>query len=153
MCHDGQAPSEGETIHGAVTLIGCEACHEPHGGSRPKLLREEGDGLCMGCHANVRVRPEEGSGRALVAGRFEVSISEAESIARVLLSADGTRGHPVPNHPVTGTITSDPHRRRPVNFEGELGCLTCHDPHRGKTQLLRWDAGSVDESCLHCHPK
>ena len=153
FCHDEQGPSEEETIHGAVTLIGCEACHEPHGGSLPKLLREEGDALCMGCHANVRIRPEKESDRALLAGRFEVSLSEAEAIARVLLSADGTRGHPIPNHPVTGTITADPHRRSPVNFEGELSCLTCHDPHRGKTQLLRWDAASVEASCLECHPK
>jgi predicted CXXCH cytochrome family protein len=153
LCHDGQAPAEGEALHGAVTLIGCEACHEPHGGSRPKLLRGEGDTLCLSCHANVEVRPEKDPERALVAGRFEVSLTEAQGITRVLLSADGTRGHPVPNHPVTGTITADPHRRRPVTFEGELGCLTCHDPHRGKTQLLRWDSASVDASCLQCHPK
>jgi hypothetical protein len=70
-----------------------------------------------------------------------------------LLSADGTRGHPVPNHPVSGTVTADADRRTPVNFEGELGCLTCHDPHKGRVQLLRWDAASADASCLHCHPK
>jgi len=153
LCHSEQGPSEGETIHGAVRLIGCEACHEPHGGARAKLLRGEGDALCLGCHAKAKVTPEGEGDRALLAGRFEVSLNEAEGIPRLLLSADGTRGHPVPNHPVTGTITDDPHRRSPVNFEGELGCLTCHDPHRGRTQLLRWNAASVDESCLHCHRK
>jgi predicted CXXCH cytochrome family protein len=154
LCHFEQGASEGETAHGAVRLVGCEACHDPHGGSRAKLLREEGDALCLGCHANVKARSREEKGdRALLAGRFEVSLKEAEGIPRVLLSSEGTRGHPISNHPVKGTITADAHRRTPVNFEGELGCLTCHDPHRGKTQLLRWDAASVDESCLHCHPK
>ena len=36
--------------------------------------------------------------------------------------------------------------------ESYENCLACHDPHRGRTQLLR-DAASVDASCLQCHPK
>ena len=41
-----------------------------------------------------------------------------------------------------------------TEFEAELTCLTCHDPHKGRTRtILNWDASSPTDACLHCHPK
>lgn len=154
-CHEAQAAGSGETAHGAIVQIGCQGCHEPHGGSRPKLLRGVGNELCMSCH-RPPATPFPAEGTVQLAGRFDLPASAARSLGLVLLTADGKRGHPVPNHPVA-TVASDPHARRSpdaTTFKGELSCLTCHDPHKGKSQLLlRWGAGAAGEACVNCHKK
>jgi len=154
-CHADQGAGAEETSHGAIAAIGCEACHEPHGGARPKLLRETGNALCLGCHAQPAARVPA-SGLVQVAGRFEVPAKSARSIRAVLLSKDGTRGHPTPEHPVVPVLRSAKEKRREVKtvFTGELGCLACHDPHKGASpRLLRWGAATSADACLHCHKK
>lgn len=44
-------PSPGQVIHGPVKDGNCLACHTPHAGEHPKLLREPVPTLCLGCHA------------------------------------------------------------------------------------------------------
>ena len=152
-CHSDQAASAGEHGHGIIGLVGCEACHEPHGGARPKLLRGVGNGLCLDCHRPPGRRlPAEG--RVRLAGRFEVPAAAALAIRAVLLSPDGTRGHPTPDH----LVVAPPPASRSVppksTFKGDLSCLACHDPHKGKSaHLLRWGAVSAADACLNCHRK
>ena len=54
----------------------------------------------------------------------------------------------MPNHPVVGAASSDPHAKRiETEFKGELSCLACHDPHKGRTrQILRWGVTSGAEA-------
>ncbi len=41
-----------------------------------------------------------------------------------------------------------------VEFSGELTCLTCHDPHKGRTaKLFQWNAVNNLQVCQHCHKK
>lgn len=152
-CHEGQAAGPGETTHGVIDVVGCRACHEPHGGDNPKLLRQVGNALCLGCHDARAVKAPEGASVRLL-DRFEVPASVARALATLRLSADGTRDHPVPNHRVAGS--PPPKHAAPVEttFKGELSCLTCHDPHKGRSRrVLRWNAASATEACLQCHPK
>ncbi len=150
-CHDDMGPREGETAHGVITLIGCRACHEPHGGQRPRLLRAEGDALCLACH-DASHAPARGSSQPVtVLGRFEVPAHAARRMAVVELT-DG-KGHPVSGHRAVGPPTRQEVERAETTFTGTLGCLTCHDPHRGRYRLLRWDAESPFAACSHCHPK
>jgi predicted CXXCH cytochrome family protein len=153
-CHDAQAPSTGEFAHGAIGWFGCEACHLPHGGDRERLLRAPVDELCLGCHDPRTVKiPDDGSDATLL-DRFGVSPEQAKSLARLRLSADGVEGHPVAGHRVSGVPTRDELRRTDSTFEGEMSCLTCHDPHKGRSSdILRWDAESPMAACIHCHPK
>jgi predicted CXXCH cytochrome family protein len=156
VCHSDQAPDEGERGHGAISLVGCQACHEPHGGSRPKLLRADGNALCLGCHRTPTSRPaaEGAEGMVSLAGRFDVAAAAGRAIRTLLLSPDGTRGHPTPSHRVLGRATSPSSRPAKSVFTGELSCLACHDPHKGKSsRLLRWGAASSAEACLNCHRK
>jgi predicted CXXCH cytochrome family protein len=155
-CHDEQLPGAGEVSHGAIELVGCRACHEPHGGENEKLLRKEGPELCLTCHAAGAVQVAEGETTFLLADRFEVAGSAAKEIAQVLLSADGERDHPVAGHRTLGTATEAELRsaRVETDFEGELTCLVCHDPHKGRSeQLFRWNAASGTEACQQCHQK
>ena len=152
-CHSDQAPVAGEQGHGAIALVGCQACHEPHGGSRPKLLRAAGNALCLGCHGPPASRlPAEGM--VSLAGRFEVPAVAARAIRTVLLSPDGSRGHPTPEHRVVAPAPTPTSRPSKSTFKGELSCLACHDPHKGKSaRLLRWGAISSVDACLNCHRK
>jgi len=75
-------------------------------------------------------------------------------MARLRLSPDGQTGHPVANHRVAGLPTGQGLRKVETTFEGEFSCLTCHDPHKGRSKMMfRWEAASTQEVCRHCHPK
>jgi predicted CXXCH cytochrome family protein len=153
-CHEEQAPARDEVGHGVVEILGCQACHEPHSGERPKLLRVAGPDLCLACHDPRRLsRGKEGSGKTVL-GRFRVSASIVRSMATLRLSPDGQHDHPVKGHRVLGALTAAESRQTDSTFRGELTCLTCHDPHKGRSeQLLRWNAATAFEACRHCHEK
>ncbi len=153
QCHDEKAAGVGESMHGIIDLVGCQACHEPHGGDQPALLRRSGNELCLSCHLPGAVVVEEGAQTARLLDRFDVPADSLKAMASLRLSADGQRGHPVVDHRVVGLPTTRETKAIDTTFEGELGCLSCHDPHKGKAALLRWDASSSFDACVHCHPK
>jgi len=153
-CHDEQAAGPGEVAHGVIDLIGCQACHEPHAGSKPNLLRETGSELCLACHGTrVDLRPDDGP-TTLLMNRFTVPSERMKAMAGLRLTPDGQHNHPVMNHRVRGRPTEKELSRTETNFEGEFECLTCHDPHKGRSKgLFQWSAASSMEACLQCHPK
>jgi predicted CXXCH cytochrome family protein len=55
-CHtDKQGPFVFE--HAPLKLVGCAACHTPHGSANPKLLaRSKVNQLCLECHTNIQGR-------------------------------------------------------------------------------------------------
>jgi predicted CXXCH cytochrome family protein len=155
-CHDEQTPGEGEVAHGVIDLVGCRACHEPHGGENEKLLRQTGAELCLSCHAAGAVQAADDASLATLAGRFEVRAVDAAAVRPVLLSPDGQRNHPVAGHRTVGKPTEAEIQAARVEstFEDELSCLTCHDPHKGRSrQLFRWNAANAAEACQACHLK
>jgi len=153
-CHDDMGSGPDEVAHGVITLIGCRACHEPHGGSRKHLLRAEPDVLCLSCHAAGHSPPAGSTKPVQVLGRFEIPAETARIMASLRLSPDGARGHPVANHRVQGRPSAEELGRNDARFQGELHCLSCHSPHKGRSRLLlRWGAATTFEACAHCHPK
>ena len=55
------------------------------------------------------------------------------------LSPDGTEGHPLRSHRVSGTPDEHELAKAGVRFEGAMSCMTCHDPHKGRSRhLFRW---------------
>jgi predicted CXXCH cytochrome family protein len=153
-CHEDQAAGGGETAHGVIEWIGCRACHEPHGGRQAKLLRRTGSELCLACHDPSRPELAGEEGTVFLLGRFEVPAGKARSMASLRLSADGERNHPIPNHRVLGLPTEDELKRSKTTYRDEMTCLTCHDPHKGKSKgLLLWGATNSMEACIHCHTK
>ena len=152
-CHD-QVAGPGEVAHGIIDLVGCEACHEPHGSENDTLLRQSGSDLCLACHGPDGVRVDEEQGVARLLDRFPVPAESARTITRLRLSADGLSDHPVTNHRVLGTPTNKELKLSGADFEGELTCLTCHNPHKGRSaSLFQWDASSSLEVCQACHQK
>ncbi len=151
-CHDDQVAGPDEVAHGIVDLVGCHACHQPHGGSEEKLLRVTGAELCLSCHDRSTVAIDGDQPTVTLLERFEIPTESALAATRMVLSPDKTRDHPVARHPVAGEFTPSDHGRRAASFEGSLECLTCHDPHKGRSaKILRWNAASATEACGACH--
>lgn len=155
-CHPDKGPGKGEFGHGVIDDFGCEACHEPHGSPNEKLLRTSGAGLCLGCHDPKNLKPAAGSGDVVLLRRFRMDAKRAAGIRTLNLSKDGLRNHPVTGHRVLGRATQrelDDSKASPT-FIGELTCLSCHDPHKGRSpKLLARGASSATESCAFCHRK
>jgi predicted CXXCH cytochrome family protein len=155
-CHGDQVPEKDEVAHGVIARFGCQACHLPHGGERQGFLRAAGNDLCLGCHDPARAKTAEGSTDLLLLDRFRVSRKELDAIATLRLTPDGLRNHPVSNHRVIGAPTAEEIEGRHIksSFQGELGCSSCHDPHKGKSHLLLRDgARAALENCQKCHSK
>lgn len=152
-CHSDKIPGDGEVGHGVIDLLGCQACHEPHGGAKAKLLRAEGAELCLACHGEAAVKGAAG-GALKAFGKVEIPAEKVGSIRYLSLSADGTKNHPLTEHRTLGQPTAEELKKAATSFTGELRCLTCHDPHKGRTaKLLQWSAISATEACQHCHQK
>lgn len=152
-CHADQLAGPGETAHGVIAAMGCETCHEPHGGANEKLLRRTGAELCLSCHAESVVRSAAGRDLPVLGGRVVPAAVMAKTPV-LALSADGMHDHPTTGHRVLGRASTEELARTTTTFKDELTCLTCHDPHKGKSAgLLRWGAASATEACSHCHIK
>ncbi len=112
----------------------CLACHSLHGANGPALGRSGGDYRdptnCRGCHSS--------SGKA----RTRVDLSG---------------GHPLSDqNPGLATLPSvNANGTLPLGTAGNMGCLTCHDPHaavvkQGNPKMLRVPGGDAG-TCLACH--
>jgi len=152
-CHDEQLASGIEVTHGAIDWIGCQSCHQPHGGDNENLLRTVGNGLCEGCHLadEIVVHGDE----VTLAGGFVLRGARARNLRVVDLDADRRRDHPIPNHPVAGTITPRRGSDLPETLDGtQMACLSCHVPHTAASrQLFAYGAENRAELCTACHPK
>jgi predicted CXXCH cytochrome family protein len=150
VCHDDVGAAEGEVMHGVIDLIGCQACHEPHGGENGQLLRAEAVELCLECHDATRFDRSETAAMVKMLDRFEVPTEVAGATASVRLG----HGHPVLGHLAIGTPTEEELRQIETTHTGDLSCMTCHSPHKGRSaKLFLWDAVSRMDACMHCHPK
>jgi predicted CXXCH cytochrome family protein len=112
-----------------------------------------GNELCEGCHlaGEVVVHGNE----VKLADGYVLYSNRARALKVVDLDADRQRNHPIPNHPVTGTITPERGSDIPKTLEGtQMTCLSCHVPHTAASrQLFAYGAESRAELCTACHPK
>ena len=158
ICHEDQAAGPDEVAHGIIELVGCRACHEPHGGANENLLRLSVTELCLSCHEDSgKSQPESSdeSGMTLILGRYYIPTDRVKAMRVIRLSQDREHNHPLAGHRVLGTPTKEELKRTDeLIFSGELSCMTCHNPHKGKSnQLFRWGARSSFELCAACHRK
>jgi predicted CXXCH cytochrome family protein len=152
-CHEDQAAGEGEVAHGVIASIGCRACHEPHGGANAKLLRKTGSELCLSCHQAGAVPMPQGATTVRLLDRFDVPVEAVLSMGTLVLRK-GETGHPLQFHRTLGVPSEEELANTDATFDGELTCLTCHDPHKGRSgNLFNWNAASEPEVCEQCHKK
>ena len=153
-CHEDQAAGDDEVAHGVITMVGCRACHLPHGGENKAMLREVGPKLCLSCHASTLAPPRDSTEPVTVFDGIEFPADVMRRLAAVRMAADGEHGHPLPGHRVLGIPTEEEIKESEATFTEEMTCLTCHNPHKGKSKLLlQWGAKSSYQACNTCHPK
>jgi len=108
----------------------CLACHRPHaeaGGSLFRVAAADLDGSadasCAACHAG--------------------SAWDGAGEQTALHPRDATKIAVAHGLPLTSQPTGEP----------QIGCKTCHDPHRGADTpwLLRTQTGSPSDVCANCH--
>lgn len=155
-CHDDFAKGKGEGevfVHKPVADGECTLCHDPHFGTRPKLLKS--DKGCLECHDPF---PAEGS--------VHYPVKEGECTAchgahagpqsrQLLLAGNalclGCHQNPHAQHrsaEVKGAMTVVP-ADFPRN-KGDLACTGCHAPHQAaERRLFVKPQGAL---CQTCHP-
>ena len=145
-CHvDVAEELERPVAHGAVESFGCVSCHDPHASTFAWLLRGEGNGLCLECHAGAsHTREVDDEGRVLLFGDRPVDAVNFDVLPKLALG--GPRGgHPVAKHPVEA-------EHDPLRSERAFGCASCHPPHGAPRKGLL--AGEANSSfCSQCHRK
>ncbi|MDH3254408.1 MAG: cytochrome c3 family protein [Acidobacteriota bacterium] len=120
------------------------------------MLRAVGAELCLACHGAGGAKIDAEGGTITLLDRFQVKSDalRGQGLSILQLSADGKNDHPVTNHRVLGTPTREELALVKTSFEGEFTCLTCHDPHKGRSaQLFRWNAEASVDVCKECHDK
>lgn len=148
-CHAGLAEQGKKAYpHQPVFEQACAICHQPHGSENANLLRVSNiNSLCLECHG-PGAKPQPVAGTGLVAifnGKVELPANYFRKVPRLPLT-DG-RGHPVANHPISGTV-----HIKSAKAAVEMNCLSCHQPHASShPDLLVNDDQPNMAFCDRCH--
>lgn len=178
-CHD-KAAFEKKNVHAAVSM-GCTGCHNPHSSKNPKLLKAEAPGLCFACHDKKSFTKK--TVHAPVAGGACLTCHGAHASDEMALLVKGpdaicldcheqaaklphaVAGFAAAGHPLTTTKTVRVYegkklkeitieRKDPSRPEKPFYCASCHNPHSTETpRLLRFNAKTGMDLCVHCHKK
>jgi len=143
MCHEA---SKDPVQHAPYKAGQCLVCHEPHASNFPKQTRAETNILCLSCHGvnqpDVKFNKEIQT-VSMLGGR-NITFELYRQAPKIGIDRNGTRGHPMMNHPVAG---KDPH-----NKDGTISCLSCHVPHTSKVRKRLVDYPKSEIGlCGGCH--
>jgi predicted CXXCH cytochrome family protein len=151
-CHAGTlaAIDQNPVAHRAMAdSAECMACHSPHVGDTPALLRQSGFAVCTGCHPSVSLtqtyvhppaKEDCANCHTSHGGTNDRLLTDSDIMSLCLrCHEDATKTH---FHPMGGT-KKDPNGNVIV-------CTGCHSPHNSKYKaLLLGDPGR--ELCVRCH--
>jgi predicted CXXCH cytochrome family protein len=146
-CHEREK-FKGSYNHGPFVFGACVACHNPHGGSEPRMLRVSGRQVCLTCHRDLDARLTNAGFRhqAMATGCTECHSPHASEQRYELKEPvpvlcfrchekiyDEQRTAEVKHSPVTETRS----------------CLNCHNPHLSQVDHLL--VAEESDTCLGCH--
>jgi predicted CXXCH cytochrome family protein len=146
-CHEREK-FKGSYNHGPFVFGACVACHNPHGGSEPRMLRVSGRQVCLTCHRDLDARLTNAGFRhqAMATGCTECHSPHASEQRYELKEPVPVlcfrchektyreeRTAEVKHSPVTETRS----------------CLNCHNPHLSQVDHLLISEES--DTCLKCH--
>jgi predicted CXXCH cytochrome family protein len=139
-----------DNVHAPVAKGMCLQCHEQPGSPNGFKVKQEGVGLCRGCHSQ-KVNDIMAKSRVhapVVAGAACLTCHAPHaSTTKGLLR--GTRGSICAScHADTlKRQAASPTKHQPVT-DGD--CSACHDPHSGESALL-FSKPDIVEMCGQCH--
>ncbi len=146
-CH-AKEKFKGSYSHGPYVFGACVACHNPHGGSEPRMLRVSGRQVCLTCHRDMDARLTNARFRhqALANGCTECHSPHA-SEQRYELKA------PVPvlcyrcHEKIYRDQATAVVKHSPVTET--RSCANCHNPHLSQSDHLL--IAEESDTCLRCH--
>jgi len=152
-CHDDPREAEGE-VHPAIEEEGCLACHNPHYGFEPGLLKGDVPWIpCFSCHENPlegkkNVHPaveEEGC-----SGCHDPHASPNDFFLKEAGNAMCRSCHDLEDHHVFSEEGTDVEVPKSFPRSGnEFSCVGCHSPHASNEETLMVKAR--EKLCTTCH--
>jgi predicted CXXCH cytochrome family protein len=140
----------GKFVHGPSAAGACIACHDPHGGNVPGMLRILGRPMCLECHKDMSAQFANAKFRHKAAATECTDChSPHMSEQRYMLTsaAPGLCGkchEKLVRDQQTAAVKHSPVTEEPA-------CMNCHDPHAAQEAgLLLADGLDI---CLKCHDK
>lgn len=146
-CHTREK-FKGSYSHGPFAFGACVACHNPHGGSEPRMLRVSGRQVCLTCHRDLDARLTNAGFRhkALANGCTECHsphASEQRYELKEPVPALCSRCHEKTyRESRTATVKHSP-------VTEKRSCVNCHNPHLSQADHLLISEES--DTCLKCH--
>jgi predicted CXXCH cytochrome family protein len=141
---------KGSFVHGPFAAGACIACHDPHGGNVPGMLRSAGKQMCLDCHKDMSARFANAKFRHKAAaaectGCHSPHLSEQRYL--LTSAAPGLCGkchEKIARDQQTAVVKHSPTTE-------DSACMNCHDPHFAQeNRLLLADGLDI---CLKCHDK
>ncbi len=159
-CH--KAMIEQKNVHGIVSAMNCNKCHNDKPETAFKLLYDpiEENKACFTCHSKIEKEIEEKSNVHGPVGGGKCGYCHSphaspfifqlrRNVNDVCFSCHPDKidgNHPVVFHPVGDAPD-------PRNSERELNCISCHYPHASDNKSLLTNSGSYFALCQECHNK
>jgi predicted CXXCH cytochrome family protein len=134
--------------HGPFVFGACVACHNPHGGNEPRMLRISGRQLCLTCHRDMDTRFTNARFRhqALATGCTECHSphsSEQHYELKAAVPVLCAKCHEKTTHEQeTAKVKHSPVTEAPA-------CMNCHNPHLSENDHLL--LSEEPDTCLRCH--
>ena len=146
-CHDKQK-FKNSFNHGPFVFGACVACHDPHGGKEPRMLRISGRQLCLTCHRDMDTRFTNARfrHRGLANGCTECHSphsSEQHYELKAAVPALCAKCH----QEVVRAQESAEAKHSPVTEAP--ACMNCHNPHLSDNEHLL--LAEEPDTCLRCH--
>jgi predicted CXXCH cytochrome family protein len=148
-CHKKEQ-FKGSFVHGPFAAGACVACHDPHGGDVPGMLRVVGSQMCLECHrdwntrfANARFRHKPAADKCLDCHSPHMS-EQKYMLTSAVPGLCGKCHEKVVGEQQTAAVKHTPVTEAPA-------CMNCHDPHMAQEGRLLFADGL--DICLKCHDK
>jgi predicted CXXCH cytochrome family protein len=159
-CHDDRKETDAKKklMHGPVAAGLCMVCHDPHGSPYDYQLVKPMNELCVMCHQEdaerwlsmAHLHPPFKKGECYRchdphSSDYQYNLKANEKDLCKLCHRIPVPGHWHDNWPKTPLF--DLPEDLPLDDEGKIMCLTCHDPHGAEGPYLTRRGGG----CRSCH--
>ncbi len=126
-CHEIQADA---ILHGPYKDGECLICHNPHASEFKAQTRASIESLCMSCHGTSKpeVRVVAGSKVAILLDGQAYDFASFENAPKI----SGQHSEDSAPRPSGRSLIAKDSR----NFDAQLNCDSCHDPHASKAEHL-----------------
>ena len=157
-CHEGVRDAFAKPyLHGPVAMGFCTVCHSPHSSPFKFQVRQSQGDLCLSCHENMKEKAgmfvqHQPFAEGRCSGCHEPHAADIpdyllkgkdEGLCRLCHDEQSLAAH---KHPV-GRAPKFTVPGMKLDAQGNLECLTCHDPHASDSDRMSPVAGG----CAGCH--